>query len=47
VAEILPVHKAQTISYIKLLDLPRGLLINFNVPQLIQGLHRVKHPAYD
>jgi GxxExxY protein len=47
VAEILPVHKAQTISYIKLLDLPRGLLINFNVPQLIQGLHRVKHPACD
>lgn len=47
VAEILPVQKAQTISYIKLLDLPRGLLINFNVPQLIQGLHRVKHPAYD
>ncbi|MES2594915.1 MAG: GxxExxY protein [Verrucomicrobiota bacterium] len=47
VAEILPVHKAQTISYIKLLDLPRGLLINFNVPQLIHGLNRVKHPAYE
>jgi len=47
VAEILPVHKAQTISYIKLLYLPRGLLINFNVTQLIQGLNRMKHPAYD
>jgi GxxExxY protein len=28
---ILPVHEAQIISYLKLLEKPQGLLINFNV----------------
>jgi len=31
----------QTFTYIKLLDLRLGLLINFNVPQLIHGIKRV------
>src|SRR5258706_8111400 len=30
VAEILPIHKAQLLSYLKLLNVPIGLLINFN-----------------
>ena len=29
--EIVPVFEAQIISYMKLLDVPKGLLINFNV----------------
>jgi len=27
---IQPIHKAQLVSYMKLLDVPLGLLINFN-----------------
>jgi GxxExxY protein len=36
-----PVHKAQVISYLKAMDLHLGLLINFNVPVLKQGIKRV------
>jgi hypothetical protein len=35
---LLPVHQAQVLTYMKLLKLPHGLLINFNVPRLIDGL---------
>jgi len=30
VQEILPIHKAQLLSYMKLLDIPLGLIINFH-----------------
>ncbi len=32
--EILPVHEAQLMSYMKLLQVPIGLLINFNVTNI-------------
>jgi GxxExxY protein len=35
------VHGAQLLSYLRLMHLKVGLLINFNVPQLRQGLKRV------
>jgi len=34
VEEILPIHQAQLLTYMKLLKLPKGLLINFNVTNL-------------
>ena len=34
VAEIHPVHQAQTINYMNLLNVPRALLINFNVTNI-------------
>lgn len=37
VDHILPIHKAQLMSYMKLLDVPLGLLINFKVPKLTDG----------
>jgi GxxExxY protein len=37
---VLPVHKAQIISYLKLSEKPLGFLINFNVPNLKEGLER-------
>jgi GxxExxY protein len=37
---ILPVHDAQTLSYIKLLGYLLGLRINFDVPVLTQGIRR-------
>ena len=41
VEAILPVHKAQVISYLKATRCQLGLLINFNVHLLRQGLHRI------
>lgn len=34
VEHILPVHEAQIITYLKLLEKPEGLLINFNVTNI-------------
>lgn len=41
VETVLPVHKAQLLSYMKLLDVPIGLLINFNVLKLTDGVSRL------
>ena len=41
VQEILPIHKAQLLSYMKLLDMPIGLLINFHKEKLRDGLSRL------
>lgn len=37
---ILPIHGAQLLTYLKLADKKLGLLINFNVPLLIDGVSR-------
>jgi hypothetical protein len=36
-----PIHRAQVTTYLKLLRLPLGLLINFNVPLIKGGITRV------
>ena len=36
-----PIHQAQLISYLKAMNLQLGLLINFNVPILKDGIKRV------
>jgi GxxExxY protein len=41
VENILPVHKAQIISYLKLADKKLGFLINFNVPLIKNGIQRI------
>ena len=38
---ILPIHKAQLLTYMKLSGLNLGLLINFNVTDLKQGITRM------
>ena len=45
VAKVLPIHQAQLLSYMKLLDVPVGLLINFNVPRLTDGVSRMMLPG--
>jgi len=40
VEKILPVHEAQLLTYLKLSGKRVGLLINFNVPLLTQGIIR-------
>ena len=41
VEKLLPVHDAQLLSYLKLSGLSLGLLINFHVPVLKDGLRRI------
>src|SRR3954447_14976049 len=41
VEKILPIHKAQLLSYIKLLDVPIGLLINFHEMKVTDGITRL------
>jgi len=41
VETVLPIHKAQLLSYMKLLNVPLGLLINFNETTLLKGLNRM------
>jgi GxxExxY protein len=36
-----PIHRVQLATYLRLQRLPLGLLINFHVPLLKDGLHRV------
>ena len=38
---IQPIHRVQVTTYLKLLKLPLGLLINFNVPLVKDGITRV------
>lgn len=45
VESILPIHKAQLLSYMKLLDVPVGLLINFNASKLTDGVSRFILPG--
>ncbi len=41
VESLLPVHKAQLITYLKLTGLRLGLLINFNTPVIKEGIKRI------
>ena len=45
VEKILPIHKAQLLSYMKLLDVPLGLLINFHEMKVTDGISRLILPG--
>ena len=45
VQEILAIHKAQLLSYMKLLDVPLGLIINFHELKLTDGVVRLILPG--
>jgi len=38
---LLPVHHKQLLTYLKLTDLKLGMLINFNVSLMKEGIHRI------
>ena len=42
VKELAPIHEAQLLSYLKLRGGGRGLIINFNVSLLKEGIRRLK-----
>ena len=43
--KVVPIHKAQILSYMKLLDVPIGLIINFHEMKLTNGVHRLILPG--
>jgi GxxExxY protein len=45
VERVLPIHKAQLLSYMKLLNVPIGLLINFHESKLTDGVSRLILPG--
>ncbi|HSP97134.1 MAG TPA: GxxExxY protein [Candidatus Dormibacteraeota bacterium] len=46
VEKLLPVHEAQILTYLRLTGKQVGLLINFNVPLLKEGIRRfLNHPT--
>jgi GxxExxY protein len=45
VESILPIHKSQLISYLKAMSLPLGLLMNFNVRMMRDGIQRIVFSA--
>jgi GxxExxY protein len=42
---VLPIHKAQLLSYMKLLNVPLGLMFNFHEFKLIDGISRLLLPG--
>ncbi|WP_309396106.1 GxxExxY protein [Cerasicoccus maritimus] len=47
VEKISPAHIAQTLSYMRLLDAPIGLILNFYEPYLKNGIRRLTLPGAD
>ena len=45
VEEVLPIHKAELLSYMKLGDIPLGLIINFHALKLTEGVSRLILPG--
>ena len=43
VETVLPVHRAQVLSYLRHFNKPLGLLMNFNVAVLTAGVERIKN----
>ena len=43
IEKLLPIHKAQLLTYLRLSKIWLGLLIKFNVPILKQGIKRLVH----
>lgn len=45
VESLLPIHTAQLLTYLRLAGKPLGLLLNFNVETMRQGIKRVVNQA--
>jgi GxxExxY protein len=45
IEDVHPIHKAKLLSYMKLMDVPIGLLINFHVEKLVDGVSRLMLPG--
>ena len=45
VEKLMPIHSAQLMTYLRLGKYSLGLLMNFNVPKLVDGIERVSNNA--
>jgi GxxExxY protein len=45
VEQMHPIHKAKLLSYMKLLNVPLGLLVNFHDTKLVDGISRLILPG--
>jgi GxxExxY protein len=45
IEKVKPIHKAQLLSYMKLLEIPLGLIINFHTLKLTDGVSRLILPG--
>jgi GxxExxY protein len=45
VEKILPIHKAQLMTYMRLLDIPVGLIFNYNTNTIKEDMHRLILPG--
>lgn len=45
--KLLPVHRAQTLSYLRLANKPLGFLINFNIPVIKNGIVRIINDRFE
>jgi len=45
IESVLPIHKAKLLSYMRLLDVPLGLIVNFHEMRLIDGVSRLILPG--
>jgi GxxExxY protein len=43
ISKLLPIHDAQLLSYLKLSEIPRGLLVNFHSVPLAKGIKRISN----
>ena len=43
---LLPIHKAQLLTYLRLANKPLGLLLNFNVVHMREGIKRILNIRY-
>jgi GxxExxY protein len=43
---LLPIHKAQLLTYLRLANKPLGLLLNFNVVHMRDGIRRILNHRY-
>ena len=46
IERLLPVHQAQLLTYVGLTGCPAGLLLNFNVARMVEGVKRVLNPRH-
>lgn len=47
VEEVLPIHRSQVLTYLRLSEKWLGLLINFNVRKLVEGVTRLANGKYE
>lgn len=47
VENVIPAHKAKLLAYMKLINIPLGLVINYHEPILKHGISRMILPSAD